>query len=121
MKAISVITTSILLLAAPAMAQVPPVKNPTGLEFTCPDHATDTGHEVDVINSSGTIIQTLAVGDPAEVAGKVTVKINVQPITFGTYTFKVRALAGPIIGQDSVASDPWERVPGPPSKPVVTP
>ena len=109
----------LLLLLAPtaALAQIPPVKNPTGLEFTCPDHATDTGHEVDIINSAGTVIQTLSVGDPAEVAGKVTVKVNVQPITFGTYTFKVRALAGTIKSLDSVASDPWDRVPGQPGKP----
>ena len=114
---------AILLLLVPvsSMAQVPPVKNPTGLEFTCPDHTTDTGHEVDIIDSSGTVVQTLTVGDPPEVLGKVTVSLNVQPISFGTYTFKVRATAGALESEDSVASDPWERVPGRPGKPTSIP
>ena len=115
------LTILLVLVSVPALAQVPAVKNPTGLEFTCLDHAADTGHEVDIIDSSGTVVQTLNVGDPPEVLGKVTVSLNVQPISFGTYTFKVRATAGVLESEDSVASDPWERVPGRPGKPASTP
>lgn len=117
-----VIAFGFVLLASSATAQTPPVKNPTGLEFTCPDHATDDGHEVDIVRESdGAVIQTISAGDPAEVAGKVTVTLNVQPVAFGVYRFVVRALAGTLVSSNSPSSDTWERVPGRPGKPVVLP
>mgnify|MGYP001582814753 CR=1 FL=1 len=106
-------------LASPAQAQVPPVKNPIAVEFDCPDHAGDTGHEVDIINAIGVVVQTLTVGDPPAVNGRVTVNLNVQPISFGAYTIKIRAVALEVKSVDSVPSDVWERVPGQPSRPVV--
>ena len=103
-----------------AFAQVPPVKNPSGVSFTSPDHATVTGYEVDVIDGSGAVVQTIVTGKGTQAAdGTVTLSLNLQPITFGVYTLKVRAVAGSVKSIDSAASDPWERVPGPPSKPVV--
>lgn len=118
-----IVATVVLVIfgSGVASAQTPPVKNPSALAFTCPDHATDTGHEVDIINTAtGEVIQTLSVGDPPlDANGEVVVAVNVQPVAFGAYRFVARALAGPYKGKDSFPSDAWERVPGGPSKPVV--
>ena len=103
------------LTAVMAMLQAPGlVKNPTKVEFDCPDHAVDTGHEMDIINAAGTVLQTLSLGDPAMVAGKVVAPINVQPIAFGAYTAKVRVVVQPASGppvksEDSGPSNVWER------------
>lgn len=111
----------IVVGAWPAYArQIPPVKNPTRIEFTCPDHARDDNHEVDIIDTTGAITQTLLVGDPAaDAAGKVSVVVNVQPVAFGSFRFQVRAIAGAIKGENSPVTDPWERTPGAPSKGLV--
>ena len=102
------------------LLQTTTVKNPTSVEFTCPDHAQDSGHEIDIINASGVVIQTLQAGDPAaDSNGVVKVSVNVQPVQFGSYTVVVRATFSGVKSSDSPASDVWERVPGAPSKPVV--
>lgn len=109
-------TLLVLLWAVPAMAQT--VKNPRAVIFTCPDHATDTGHEIDILDAKGVVIQTIQGGDPAaDASGDVTITINVQPVTFGSYTIKVRAVAGVLKSPDSMASAVWERVPGQPGQP----
>lgn len=109
---------AVLLFAGTASAQT--VKNPRLVTFTCPDHAVDTGHEIDIIDAKGVVVQTIQGGDPAlNATGEVEVVINVQPVAFGTYTMKVRAVAGALKSADSVATDPWERVPGAPGKPKV--
>lgn len=96
------------------------VKNPRNVEFTCADHAQDTGHELDIINSSGTVIQTLQLGDPpAGTDGIVRATINVQPIAFGVYTAKVRAVVGTSKSDDSLPSNQFERAPGSPGSVVV--
>src|SRR3990167_849799 len=101
------------------MAQSP-VKNPRAVVFTCPDHDRDDGHEVDIVNSAGTVIHTLQGGDPpADANGEVTIAINVQPIAFGDYTIIVRAVAGPLRSVNSAPSAVWQRVPGAPSQPGV--
>jgi hypothetical protein len=104
-----------LALQAPAL-----VSNPTLVVFTCPDHDQDTGHEIDIVEAStGRVVQTLQIGDPpADAAGDVAVTINVQPIKFGAFWFKVRATAdtagGVVKSADSKESDLWSRVPGAP-------
>jgi len=114
-----------LLLATALFAQTPPppapvVKNPTLVTFTCADHDRDTQHELDIINVDGAVVQTLLIGDPpADADGVVHATINVQPVAFGSYTVKVRAVAGDLKSDDSVASAVWQRVPGAPSKPSV--
>jgi hypothetical protein len=96
------------------------VVNPRSVVFSCPDHALDTGHEIDIVNASGAVIQTIQGGDPAaDGNGDVTVSINVQPVAFGSYTVRVRATAGDVESLDSVASDVWQRAPGQPGKPRV--
>lgn len=111
-----VLVLGCLLVAVGAEAQV---KNPRAIAFTCPDHATDTGHEVDVIDAKGVVIQTIQGGDPAlNAAGEVEIPLNLQPVAFGAYMFRVRATAGAVKSPDSVASEVWERTPGQPGKPV---
>ena len=107
-------------LIQPASAQVG-VKNPSGLAFICPDHATDTAHEIDIVRESdGVVVQTLLVGDPPlNAAGEVEFALNVQPIAFGAYRFTARAVASTFRSETSLPSVLWERVPGKPSGLVV--
>ena len=116
----SVALLVVFLVPFGASAQAP-VKNPSGLAFICPDHATDDGHEVDIIREvDGVVIQTLAVGDPPlNAQGEVEVAINVMPITFGQYRFAARARAGASVSDTSVPSAVWERAPGRPSDLIV--
>lgn len=102
------------LLIAIALLQAVP-SNPRAVVFQCPDHAQDTAHELDIVDSAGVVIQTIQGGDPPAAAnGDVTIAINVQPIAFGVYTVRVRAVAGSL---KSVDSDPatFARVPGKPT------
>ncbi len=87
--------------------------------FTCPDHALDDGHEVDIVDSTGVVVQTIQAGDPAaDAQGNVSVVINVQPVKFGLYTFVVRAKAGALMSPNSPPSEVWQRSPGAPGIPV---
>ena len=108
-----------LLLAVVAAPFQTPVKNPTSVTITCPDHNQDTGHEIDIV-SAGIVVQTIQGGDPApNTDGSVTFTMNVQPIKFGSYTTVVRATSGTIKSDNSPASDAWDRSPGAPGKPIV--
>lgn len=108
----------LLLSSAPVQAQVPPVKNPTAVEFTSADHATVTGYEVDILNGT-TVLTTLSLGKGTLAGGIVTLPLNVQPIAFGTYTLRIRAVASPTLkSENSPSSDPWDRVPVAPGKPT---
>jgi hypothetical protein len=97
------------------------VKNPTTAEFDCPDHDLDDNHELDIISVVGTnrvVIQTISLGDkPADADGKVRFALNLQPIAFGDYVARARAVAGAIKSDDSADSNLFQRVPG---KPGVT-
>ena len=96
------------------------IKNPSGLAFQCPDHALDDAHEIAIVRESdGVTIQTIAAGDPPLVEGEVVAAINVQPVAFGQYRFRVRAIAGGVASDWSELSDVWERAPGRPSGLVV--
>jgi hypothetical protein len=108
------------LILALALQTSTIVKNPRNVEFTCSDHATDTAHELDIINASGAVIQTLQLGDPPMGTDNIVrATINVQPIAFGTYTAKVRALVGTSKSEDSLPSNPFERAPGTPGSVIV--
>jgi hypothetical protein len=100
-----------------AMLQAGTVKNPRTVEFTCQDHDRDDQHELDIIRvADGAVIQTLQLGDPAvDTDGKVRTVINVQPIAFGEYKARVRAVVGTLKSDDSADSNTFERVPGAPS------
>lgn len=109
-----------MLTMSGAQAQTVVVRNPTKVMVSsCPDHDLDTGHQVDILDSTGVVVATLDAGDPAAAAdGSVTFTISVQPIKFGAYRFVVRAMAGSVRGDDSVASEVWDRAPGAPAKPI---
>jgi hypothetical protein len=105
-----VLALGLVVIGAPALAQV--VKNPNRATFTCPDHAADDQHELDIIRESDNfVISTLLLGDPVETAGEVTTTINVQPIAFGRYYAVVRAVAGPLKSESSAPSNVFERGP----------
>jgi hypothetical protein len=105
---------------AAATQSAGPVRNPSGVMFTCPDHALDDGHEEDIVDSvTGVVVQTIQGGDPAaDAQGNVSIALNVQPVKFGTYTFVVRAKAGALMSPNSVPSDVWQRSPGQPGQPI---
>lgn len=113
------LVTVLLLLAFGATADAQ-VKNPTMVEFgISADHALIDGYVLDLIDAGGAVIQTLDVGKPDDLDGDglVQVSINVMPITFGIYTGEARATAAGAESDNSPASVPWERAPGPPSRP----
>lgn len=116
LRTLSVSSGIVLCGIGGANAQLP-VKNPSVLAFQCPDHDRDDSHEIDIVRvADGSVIQTLAGGDPAaDAAGEVTIAVNVQPVAFGQYRFVVRAAAGSVKSDDSAPSAIWERTPGKPT------
>ncbi len=128
MKQFLSVVCLVFAMATVAHAQVPAVKNPVGLAFTSSDHNNTavTGYEIDIVRPDGTVAQTLTIAKSATtvVAGEVVVALSVQPIAFGSYTFRARTVAsvpvnGSLVSVNSVPSDSWDRVPGAPSKPKV--
>jgi hypothetical protein len=107
---------AVLVFGVPAQTQ-DVVKNPSALAFVCPDHGLDDAHEIAIVRvSDGAVIQTIAAGDPAATPqGEVVVPINVQPVAFGRYTFRARAIAAGVAGDWSEDSNVWERAPGRPT------
>jgi hypothetical protein len=126
-----ILTLAILFYAGPAFAQcVPavkppitaPVKNPRSVEFQCPDHDKDTGHDLELRDASGTVLAVIPLGDPVMGADCwVVAPINVQPIDFsvGNTAVTRSTYEGGISSVNSEVSNVWERVPGAPSKPRV--
>jgi len=103
-----------------AMLQTATVKNPRNVEFTCPDHAIDTEHELDIVRTSdGVVVQTILLGDPAAADGVVRTTINVQPVAFGEYVARVRVVAGTVKSDSSPDSNRFERAPGQPGSVIV--
>jgi len=114
-----VVCVVLLWLSGVAHAQVPAIKNPSAVSFNSADHALVTGYEIDVISSTGMVLQTMLMGKGTQDAsGTVTLILNLQPIAFGTYTLRARAVVGTTKSVDSLPSDPFERAPGQPSKPT---
>ena len=116
MKRILYLLPALLALPAP---QATPIKNPSALAFTCPDHAADTAHEIAIVrDSDGVTIQTISGGDPALTGNEVVIPLNVQPIEFGRYKFRARAggpsPSGTIWSDWSDLTEVWERAPGKP-------
>ena len=95
-------------------------RNPRNIEFVCADHDRDDQHELDILDSGGNVIQTILLGDPpVGQDGIVRTTINIQPITFGEYTARVRARAGDLISLNSAPSNMFLRAPGQPSGVIV--
>jgi len=105
-----------LLLALSLVFQAS-VKNPRFIDFECPDHTLDDQHELEIVRvSDGVVIQTILLGDPpATTLGIVTAPLNIQPVAFGTYFVRIRAVVGTVKSELSDPSNTWDRVPGKPS------
>ena len=128
----------VLAVASPAWAQAPPecalpapgagnAVNPTRVCFeVSPDHDLLDHYDFDIIDPSGSIVNTLNMGLPAPVlTGDGTrwiswPNLNVQPTSFGVgYTAVVRAVAALAMSPNSDVSNPWDRVAGRPGGPRV--
>lgn len=110
----------LLLVASVASAQT--VTNPGHIEYTVsPDHATLTKYVIGYFLPGATDpVQTadLPLVTP-DVQQKVTQPMNATPLGYGTYIAKIRAVAGAVQGEWSVASNAFDRAPFPPSAPTV--
>jgi len=119
---ISTLLLAAILTPAPIVQAPPPPipKNPTLIEFSCPDHDRDDQHELKILQVTGTnrvTITTILLGDPPlDTDGMVRTTINVQPIAFGQYVATVNSIAGTEKSDPSDESNQFERVPGRPSK-----
>lgn len=113
-KKYGIVLALLLAFASSAAAQTP--TNPRRVAWTCPDHATDDGHQIELrVRATGASVQVLELGDALTVTGgEVFADINVQPIAFGQYDLVVRAKAGTLVSANSNAVN-FDRVPGPPT------
>lgn len=113
---------ALLGFAAVAAAQEKP-KNPRTLEFTPSiDHAAATSYTVGYFLPGATDpVQSVSIGKPTPNAQNVcTATVNTQPLTFGLdYTAKLKTvISAGVESEWSEPSNPFDRVPGPPGKPV---
>jgi hypothetical protein len=121
MKRFLLALLAVLLCSAPVQAQTP-VPNPTSVAFTASaDHSTLTGYRIGYFVAGATSpIQEadLPLGTP-DGTQTVTAVINSRPLGYGVYVAKVRAVAGTMLSEWSPDSNPFSRVPLPPSSLVV--
>jgi hypothetical protein len=100
----------------------PPVGNPIACEFEFTDWMQATGYQLDIIDATTMVVQqTLRFNAVTALPGTNTIRVpvNVQPVAHGLYAFVARAvLPNGTMSPSSEASDPWQRLPGPPGKPV---
>ena len=111
----------VLVLAPAASGQT--LRNPGGATFDASaDHAQITRYTIAFFLPGAT--DPVQEVDLAPTCSGVPVKcvatINTMPLAFGVlYTAKVKAYAGAVASDWSEASNPFDRAPGPPTKPVV--
>ncbi len=132
------VLAGITVTATTAAAQAPPecdlpapgagnVVNPTRVCFAVsPDHDLLDRYDFDIVDPSGTTVNTINMGLPAPVLTADGTRwiswpnLNVMPTTFGVgYTSVVRAVAASAVSPDSDVSNPWNRTPGRPGGPRV--
>ena len=109
------------LMAGGAQAQT--LTNPSRVEFTSSaDHAQLTKYVIGYFAPGATspvMESDLPLGTP-DANQLVTATINARPLSFGAaYVAKVRAVAGTMTSEWSEASNPFDRVPMPPTAPVI--
>jgi len=108
------------LVAGPASAQT--LTNPTKVEYVVSaDHATLTKYVIGYFLPGATDpVQTadLVVAAP-DAQQKVEQPINAVPLGYATYVAKIKAVAGAVSGEWSLASNEFSRVPFPTGAPVV--
>ena len=117
---IAMIVALASLTSAPVFAQT--VINPTKVEYTVSaDHTQLTKYTIGYFLPGATDpVQTadlpLATPDAQQ---KVTEPINALPLGFGTYTAKLKSVAGTVSGDWSAASNEFVRAPFPPGSVLV--
>jgi hypothetical protein len=117
-----IVIVGLALVLVPVLAGAQ-TKNPTRAIFNPgPDNGIAVGYEIELFTVQGASIQRFTFPPQTpDVAGDVTVSLNVQPIAFGTYYGVARLLLpGGLKSPDSSPSDPFVREAGPPSKPRFT-
>jgi len=116
------VALALLGFASASLAQTKP-QNPREGTFTAsPDHAQIDKYVLGFfLPGATTPVQTQDLGKPVPDGANVcTFTFNSQPLSFGAdYTGKVKAVAGTAESEWSLASNPFDRVPGPPGKPVI--
>lgn len=122
MRRVSLLAVGLVLLTALA-AYGQTVQNPREVTFTpSADHAVVDAYVIGFFPPGATSpVQEINLGKPTpDATNTCTATINTQPLPFGAaYIAKVRALAGTLSSVWSDASNPFDRVPGPPSKPAI--
>ncbi len=116
------ITAFLVLSPVIAHGQTKP-PNPRTVEFTpSPDHAAATSYTIGYFLPGATDpVQTASIGKPTPNASNVcSATINVMPLTFGIdYIAKLKTIISAGVESSwSEPSNPFDRVPGPPGKPV---
>ena len=123
MKRYVIVSLVFALLGFAAVASAQSIRNPSVATFTAsPDHAQVSSYQIGYFLPGATDpVQTADVGKPTpDATNTCTITLNVQPLGFGAaYIAKVKALAGTVASDWSEASNPFDRVPGRPTKPVV--
>jgi hypothetical protein len=112
-----------LLVASVAVAQQTKPTNPREGTFSAsPDHAQLDRYVLGFfLPGAASPVQTQDIGKPTpDGSGVCTFTFNSQPLTFGVdYVAKVKSVAGAAESGWSEASNPFDRVPGSPGKPVI--
>ena len=114
-----------VVMVLPSAAQT--VNNPTQVQWNpSADHSAVTSYEVAYFigGAAAPVSPPVDLGKPTPDAQNVcTANINTQPLGFNTYTAKMRAkvvvdAATTLYSDWSDPSNPFQRVPGKPGKPV---
>jgi hypothetical protein len=119
MKQIAIAAILVILCATGVQAQQ--VSNPDTVTFTSTDHATITEYRIGYfLPGAASPVQEASIGTGTVTGtGDIECIINTRPLTFGTYTAKVRAVAGEYSSAWSDPSAPFLRVPQTPAGLVV--
>lgn len=113
---------ALLAFAGSASAQSKPTNPREGTFTASADHAALDKYVIGFFAPGATSpVQTQDIGKPVpDGTSTCTFTFNSQPIGFGVdYTAKVKAVAGTAESEWSLASNFFDRVPGPPGKPVI--
>ena len=115
MKRLVLVLVALLAFAVSVSAQT--VVNPGHVEYTAsPDHATLTKYVIGYFLPGATNpVQEADLAIIAPVGGVVAQVINSTPLTFGTYSAKLKSVAGAVVGEWSLPSNDFLRAPLPPT------
>jgi len=97
--------------------------NPTGFEFTSPDHPIVTSYDLGFfLLGAAQPVSTIDIGKPVpRPDGVIAGPLNARPLALGSYELKVRAKVGTTVsawgagGADGKTPVPFDRVLNPPA------